>query len=285
MPNRLKNLFINRVDLVKEGDNPEAHIALFKSKEALEGGEGGDLGNDISLMAHNEGIMKLFHAFKSIFSTKGDDGTVEFEMKKFLESLPEDQRKGVEEVMTKKNEEVTNLTKSVADLTVKVEELSKSTNTNTDEDVWKGLNPELRKMFEAQQKRAEDAEILAKKLQDDKEIEVYVGKARQFDKLSIKVEELGPVLKRVAQTDAKDYTYLEAVLKAANEAIEKGSLFNSFGTDGDGAPGAYEKAIAMASEMVQKSANGLSASDALTQVWRNNPDLYNQYKAELMGEV
>lgn len=83
MPKRLKDLLIDRVDLVDKGDNPGASIALFKRNGNNKGGEE-SVGDDIFLSASNTGVEKLFNMFKGIFTKEGVKDNMPFDVKKFI---------------------------------------------------------------------------------------------------------------------------------------------------------------------------------------------------------
>ena len=285
MAKKLKKLLIDRVDLVTAGDNPEAWVSLYKRKDT----EGGD----------NEGlesiIDKVLKCLESLFSKKKGDDPVSFDIKKFLEELPEDQRTPLEKEFAK----ITDLEKklqekeeTLGELSKKVEELEKGAKGGDngagsgEEDVLKSLPEAVRKMVEDSQKRAEEAEKVAKMVQEKALNEEYIAKAKGFQNLSLKAEDFGPVLKRVAAIGAEDYAKIEAVLKAADEMISKNNLLmkeigsSSGQTGGD----AWAKIEAKAQEIVTKSTDGLTKEQAITKVLRDCPDLYAEYQKEL-GEV
>jgi hypothetical protein len=110
----------------------------------------------------------------------------------------------------------------------------------SNEDILKGLPEGVAKMIKDTQEELKKSQTanaeLAKsvaKMVDESITKDYVAKASSFDNLGIKPEEFGPVLKSIASVSPEAFAKVEAVLKAANEAIAKGSLFSEFGADGD----------------------------------------------------
>jgi len=172
-----------------------------------------------------------------------------------LDMLPEDVRKAVEAIPILKQEN---------------EELKKQLETTTGE-----LTKTKTDLTKAQ-------EDLAKAQEEQKKRE-YITKAAGFKNLSTNAEELGTLLKAVAENKAtpEDVQKLEGLLKAADEAISKGNLFGEIGRSGGGAvPGsALEKFNQMVDALVQKDGK-LSMADAISKVAREHPDLYDQYIQE-----
>jgi len=86
-------------------------------------------------------------------------------------------------------------------------------------------------------------------------------------------------------------TQLEAFNKVFGSGIAQvkeaqGLLFKQHGTEaeGDVASGAYAKALKMAKDLVVKS-EAKDADEAMAMVWKQNPDLYEQHRAESAGLV
>jgi len=86
-------------------------------------------------------------------------------------------------------------------------------------------------------------------------------------------------------------TQLEAFNKVFGSGIAQvkeaqGLLFKQHGTEaeGDVASGAYAKALKMAKDLVAKS-EAKDADEAMAMVWKQNPDLYEQHRAESAGLV
>ncbi len=175
----------------------------------------------------------------------------------------------------------------VEGLTAKVEDLEKKLNPNPPaEDIWKGVNPEVRKRMEDMEKKAKDAEDLAKRLQEEAEDNKRFVKAANLAVPGTKPEEIAVMMKSLAG-NPEALEKFEAMLTSTKEQVEKGALFAEFGRTG-GAPAAGGTAVAkvetMASEMVQKSANGMTKEQALAKVWSEHPELYDEYEAEMASK-
>jgi DNA repair exonuclease SbcCD ATPase subunit len=120
------------------------------------------------------------------------------------------------------------------------------------------------------------------KAQEDQNKQKYITKAAGFKNLATTADELGLLMKAVAENKAtpEDVTKLEGLLKAADEAIAKGSLFSEVGSSrGVVAGSALEKFNQMVDGLVQKDGK-LTRADAIAKVARENPDLYNEYTNE-----
>ncbi|MEI7668261.1 MAG: hypothetical protein WCI62_04655, partial [Erysipelotrichaceae bacterium] len=89
---------------------------------------------------------------------------------------------------------------------------------------------EVMKMFTAQKAENDQLKQAVAKMADDRVETEYIAKAAEFEGLSISAEDLGPVLKSIAMAVPEAYEKLEAVLKAANQAIISGGMFTEIGT-------------------------------------------------------
>jgi len=132
------------------------------------------------------------------------------------------------------------------------------------------------------EKKAKEAEELAKKEREERIKKEYIAKAAGYQALSINPEEFGLVLKSLAEKDPENFTKLEALLKAADEAISKSALFKEIGRSGAGESSTWAKVEAMAKDMVQKNA-GMTKEQAIAKVLRENPELYDAYRKETEG--
>jgi hypothetical protein len=136
------------------------------------------------------------------------------------------------------------------------------------------------KMYEEMEtlsKRAEDAEALAYAERDARLHKEFVAKAAEFESLpGVTPESFGPVLKSAAESlDDETYGTLLSVLKAANEAVTTGSLFEEIGKVGQTTTGDSELEKAAASLMAEE---GLDKFAAIAKAVESNPSLYGDYK-------
>lgn len=207
------------------------------------------------------------------------------EVRQLIESLEAKVEKAEEKVEkarihTEKHDEV--VAKCVA-AEKQVEELKAEIAKSKEdpEEVFKRSLPEsVRKRLEASEVRAKQAEEMIAKHEDKVRTEQYIAKAKEYPNLSAKAEELGLVLKTIAdKCDEPTYKYVESFLTAANEQIKSGNLFKQNSNGSGGVEGdAYEKIAAKAREVAKN--DKISFEKAFTKVLVENPELYVQYEQE-----
>ena len=145
--------------------------------------------------------------------------------------------------------------------------------------------PELKKQADKAtelEKKLTDTQAELAKAKDEDLTKQFTTKAAGLDALPVKADELGPVMKALADKDPENFAKLEGVLTAANEAVKKGALFSEAGRGGATTGGAVEKMNAKVAEMVSKDA-GMTKEKAFTKVMHDNPELYAEYLAERGG--
>ena len=162
------------------------------------------------------------------------------------------------------------------------EEVGKKAEPATDEAVQKRLK-EIEKRNSEIEKRNQELEAQIKKQNDELKTKEFIAKAAGFTNLGIKADELGPVLKSMAEANPEGFAKIEATLKAADEQVAKGALFSEAGRSGTGETSVVKKVQAMADEMIAKGAS-MTKEQALAKAWKDNPELYKQYQKELRGE-
>ncbi len=284
----LKNLMIDRVDLVDEGDNPQAWVSIFKRKNS-DGGE--------SEKKEERVIEKFMKGLEGLVSKlKGDDSVPTFE--EMLKGLSEDQQTAIKKAVeaqvvkeledTKKSEEEEAKKKEEADEAEakkkEEEEEAKKEEDEEEEEMMKKLPENVRKIIEKSNARVAAAEKVTKQLQDEAENQVYVIKAKQFDRLAVTADELGPILKQAAGAGKDALGKLEAVLKAANEAASRGDALEEEigkgGTTGSGGD-SWAKIEAAADELVVKSGAEMTKEQAITKIIKMKPSLYRDHLKEM----
>lgn len=133
-------------------------------------------------------------------------------------------------------------------------------------------------------KRVEDAEKLAKAEKDERLTRDFIAKAEAFKALPVTPGDFGIVLKSIhGGVDTKTFEALEAVLKAADEQIEKGDLFKEHGRAGDPQPSTVEAEVTRKAEEIRKSEPKLSLTDARERALSEDRALQERYAAELRG--
>ena len=338
----LKNMMVTRVDLVDKGDNPEANITLFKRDQDPNNnpsnGEpgGGDVptesqtgDSDDTIVVSPEGIGKLAEVFRKIFTTKGAESQMPEALKKYLESLPEDVRKSLEEPLKKACEGMTeeqvqeyisklqpdtgsgdgdgddngqggqsgdnDLQKQLDELKQENERLKKAlTGTGDGGDVGdedetekfiKSLPEDQQEFMRKKLEQAQEAERLAKELQKEKLEKMYIEKAKELENLPSQAEEVGPVLKRIADHSEEDYKKIMEFLKAANEVAERTSIImDQYGAaGGEGTAGDAWGQIEQKAKQLMEQNTELDKPTAVAKVLKQNPELYTQYQKEQKG--
>lgn len=142
-----------------------------------------------------------------------------------------------------------------------------------------GLPEPIRKAFldqrEEVRKAREDA-AAERNIRLDGE---YLTKARGYQNLPVKAEDLAPVLRKVAEFDPTVFVEVDRLLKAADEAIATGDLFKSRGAvitpDADSATGQFD---AVAKALVA-SGEATDLGDAYSKAAAQHPDLYAAHRA------
>lgn len=155
------------------------------------------------------------------------------------------------------------------------------------EDVIKALAEatELKKRVEAAETKAKDAESRIAKMEDEKQREVFIAKAKDFSALpGANPDDLGPILRKAYGVwSPEEQTKVETILRGAVKIAQDSALFRELGVPGQGA-GAdpYSKLETMANALIQKSQTPLTLAQAMAKA-EATPEgraLYNQYAKE-----
>ncbi|MBU2701172.1 ATP-dependent Clp endopeptidase proteolytic subunit ClpP [Sporomusaceae bacterium BoRhaA] len=147
------------------------------------------------------------------------------------------------------------------------------------------MSDEFKQRFEALEKSNIELKQQNDKLQeqiksasDEAKTKEFIQKAASFDKIGIKAEEIGPVLKSLSETDPEGYAKIESVLAAANEQIAAGKLFAELGADGEGDNDITKQIEAKAQEI--QARDKCTKEQAFAKALRENPKLYAEYEKE-----
>ncbi|MDD5034119.1 MAG: hypothetical protein PHE55_05120 [Methylococcaceae bacterium] len=147
------------------------------------------------------------------------------------------------------------------------------------EDVLKTLPPEIRERIEKAEASAAEATALAKRLQDEKELDGMTAVCKAWTSISVDLATLPKHLVTIKRADPAAYDAFVKQMDAANSASK---LTKEIGRAGDGGDtdgtvvGEVEK---LANEIVAKNAK-VTKQEAIDQVFRAHPDLYDRYRAE-----
>lgn len=174
------------------------------------------------------------------------------------------------------------LESEVAESAKKIEELSgkpAASAPGDKPDVLKAAPLELRTMIENLEKKATDAESIAKRLEDEQELREMIAVCKGWGNISVDMEVVPAALKRLRKSDPAGY---EAIRKQFDSANSAAKVTKEIGSYGDGAAQdgtAYLEAIALARGLVSKG-EVKTEHDALEQVFRDNEPLYERYCKE-----
>lgn len=288
---KLKNLLIDRVDLVDKGANPEARILLFKRDDSAGeySGVAAESSKERNLLKSAWELIAKHLGFsdekKSVGEfvvdidvrpeidgagiTKSDEGgdvkmpEQTANLDELLNGVDEKIREAVKAALAKRDEELETLRQ-------RVDELSKKDEDKSD-DINKADLPEpVRKRLEVLEKRAKEAEEIAK-AEREARIKAEIRKRAENYVNVAKADDIADVIYKAQSVSAEFAEKLEAILKAANERIEKGALFKELGTSAS----ASDDPVAEFAQLVQKrmEADKIPYYEAARKVAEERPDL------------
>jgi hypothetical protein len=314
-PNRprtaLSDLKLDRVSLVPSGDDPMAHVVLAKSAPSMSNTDHSRT-NTVSRRAGGNNVGK--DDGREII-TKDD---LPDEVLEYIEALEDSLESTVEknsrlaEVLKSNNIEPDNdddILDAANDLEVDPDDaktngqqarggkVGKKAGKAEPNATSKGdgsmdlskSDPAVREVIEKMQadhreeidkanKRAEDAENIAKAERTERLTREYVSKAQALPMIAEDPNELGAMLQEIAALDPAAAAKVEKVLKAANEAIEKGDLFSEIGRHGVESTVAPE--VESAAAAIRKDDPNLTHEQAMAKAYEANPALYEQEMRE-----
>jgi len=205
-------------------------------------------------------------------------------MKEGGEELSEDVVKNLPDEIKQELQELDNEVKKLVKLEKgKVEKGDKegAEGTEGEKPILKGLTPEQREYFEKMMKRVEEAEKLAKQERDARIEREFIEKASKFKYLPINPQEFGKVMKSLYETNSEQYKEVEKVLQAADKQLEKSKMFDEIGLNQEGDSEA-STALHKKAEEIMKSDSKLTREQAFLKAVEQNPELYEQYKREML---
>lgn len=251
MPQLIMKLDVNRVDLVDEGANSAAFIKMYKRRET----------NDSMELKDILSKMKPEHA-----------AIVSAEIEKAKKEIPAETATALqtnETDLAKAKDELEVAKKACTDAENKLKDMEKEDKTNT-EDVMKSLDPAVKALFDKMQATADEAVNKAKALEESNLTTVAIAKAKELSFIPVEEEKLVTIMKSASPEVIE-------VLKAANKCIGEGGLFTEVGkARGNSANGdAWDKIEKKADEL--SKSEQISKQKAISQVIKENPDLYREY--------
>jgi hypothetical protein len=147
------------------------------------------------------------------------------------------------------------------------------------------VQAQIDSLFKSQEeavRKAAELEAVLKEERDKRLTEEALAIAKGFSNLPINAEEFGPVVKALREKAPQEWAEVCKALTAADKAIGEGKLFDEVGTTtSPKASSVMGQINALADGLVQKSEIKLTREQAIDQVLKSNPDLYNEYLKEL----
>lgn len=153
-----------------------------------------------------------------------------------------------------------------------------------------GLPLEVRKGLIATQRRAAEAESLAKTLLDDREDQRFEAIAKELlhlpgvDAFS-EEQSFAKALRTVNDAvEPETFSGLLSVLKAADSALAQSGLFKEVGTSGGGAGGASSAGASIEgfAKALRDADPELTVPDSVAQAAMEHPELYSQHRVETL---
>lgn len=260
MPNLLKDLVIDRVDLVEEGANSAAFISLYKRKEQTT--------MDIKTI-----LEKMAPEQASVVQTEIDRLSLDItKANETINTLTTEKDGGVQ-ALAKANEELTTTKDALDVLKSDNDVLKSSQEASRDEaEIIKAMPEPAQAIFIKMKAQKEAAEESVCKAREAEEHAVAVAKAANLKALPIEQEKLVGILKKCSPE-------LFEVLTGVNAAIES-TVLGEVGKSNPGAKAtssdeAWAKIEVKALE-IEKS-KGMTKAKSISQAVNENPDLYKEY--------
>jgi len=269
MATKLRKLKINRVDLVGKGANQEAHVLLFKHDD----GEIIDAEDE-----HTD------HLDRSVDSATLPDKSLDVED---VDMPPDAQNEALDalkaEIESLKSTNET-LAKELSDAKA---DIAKRDDKHAEEDIWKGVSPALKRMFEEQKKETEIAKAAAQYERDERIRRECIAKGEAYEFLPVNPTNDWEVFKAIDGLDDTVSDRIYELFRAGDTNLKKAGLPNERGVRGGDNEGIdpYEEIERLISEKMSKSANGLNYLDASSQVMREHPHLYKSYTNHSKAQV
>lgn len=287
MANYLRNLRIKSIGSVDKPCNEQAVVQLIKRRGDLEGGEKVDKDPiaESVLKGLNTFLSSLPQSIAKMFRKEDQP----LDLSEILKKLPEEYQNSIPELLEKlaKADKVDELEKQNQELKKQLDNNNSSGTGDpaagdSSDDLFKNLDPAVKKRLEDSEKAAADALALVQKMQDEALTKQFEDLAKSFKALPIEVAKIAPVLKKCsASLPAEEFDLLKGVLNAADEALIQAGIFQELGKGGglDSNNSAEAEANRRAEEL-RKADPKLTYEQAMAKVWQDN-DLMKRYMDEL----
>lgn len=258
MPSLIIDLQVDRVDLVGEGANSEAHIKLYKSKR-----------KEFS-MDYNEIISKMSPEQQLVIQNE-----VAKAKKEADEAIAKAKKEADEDIIKAKNE--AEVAKKEAEAAKKEIETVKGCSRPSrpsrpsEEEIMKALDPAVQEIFKSIKAQKEAAENVVRQLNEQKIHDEAISKARDLKALPVEQDKLVELVKGI-----KPEVY--ELLKTANDSLVNSGLFNEVGKSKSNTTGSSD-----AWALIEKKAKDIESRDkvssqkAIATAIKENPELYRNY--------
>lgn len=165
----------------------------------------------------------------------------------------------------------------LTDTLSKYDEMEDEEDDEEDEDIMKSADPRIVEIVKSAERRAEEAEKIAKAERDHRLTQEFISKAEAYTHLPVTADKFGLVLKSVADAvDADTFAQLVDVLNAANEGIKNGNLFAEVGKSATAVDSHLDE-ISKAAARVREANPLLTKEQAIAKAVELDPSLYNSY--------
>jgi chromosome segregation ATPase len=281
MATLLENLVIDRVDLCDEGANSEAFIELFKRKEQSGMGVQEILGK--MKPEHSKVIQDAFDASTASLKEAQDSGTSITKERDEANASLEATKKELEEAK-KELEDLKAQSKDddehpedcdCPECRAKRAEKDRASSGNASFDsteTFKSLPQAARDYLATLKTQKEAAEAELRKSREEKVEADAIAKAQSLKAIPVDQDKLVGILK----TATPELIELLEVINGAIEGTVLGEVGKSASDAGTSSGAdAWSKIEAKAAELAKSS--NISKAKAVSQVIRDNPDLYREY--------
>jgi len=222
---------------------------------------------------------------------KGDD---QMNLNDILATLPEDQKKVILDAIeaskiTGKTEAEGTFAEERKTLQNEIDSLKNDAHGDSDEILLANVDPKVKAMIDSARQneaaaRADSVKVQAElqTVKEAKEISEFKNIAASFDKLPINAEEFSTIFRNFSKSDKEGFEKLVAMLKASNECVDKGKLFGTVGNKNTDSISAWDQIQNIVKDIMANDKK-IKQHDALTQAFKENPELYNQYVIEMQN--
>ena len=276
MASKLKNLSVEKIALVPEGDNKGAEALIYKSREQQP--QTGTGGEPQSTADTNGGLVDMKIDKSKL--TQEEQAQLDAIIKKA--EVSDDPAPQTEQPDTGVNKTAPSAQEtpapSVAAAIESIEHQAYAAAVSapppeaqvTNDDIYKGLHPAVAAELRDLRKRADEAE--------NREL---LGVAKKYEIIGKKPEELAPILKNLKAAGGNAYEEMIAILDASVQAVEKAGVFNEIGKSGRSATSGADDAWAQIekhAEAIQKAAPNMPWYEAVDKACEQHPDLVHEYE-------